>query len=109
MKQKTDICRGFVGRWKSADPLLEDVEHHISTSKGEYKISVIDTYDGEKAEVYDIQWDGDHLRYKLHWKSTGRFIKYSLTLLDKGKIGMSFEYSAQDILVKKPTTKSKQA
>lgn len=85
---------------------MEDVEHRISTSKGEYKVAVTDTFDGEKAEVYDVKWDGDRLQYKVHWPSTGRFIEYSLTHLEKEKVGISFKYSAQDIWIKKKPVKS---
>ena len=83
MKKKSELNRSLVGTWTSCDPFESCVEHRISTSKGEYKITVIDIDDNEKAEVYDVRWDGDRLQYCLHWPSTGRFSKNTLLLLEK--------------------------
>jgi len=73
----------------------------VTMPKGKLKIVAIDTEDDEKAEVYDVGWDGNRLTYSLHWNSTGRFTKNSLILLEKDKVGMTCTYTDQEILHRK--------
>ena len=107
MNKRSELCRGSVGRWESSDPFETFTEYRISISKGHYKVSACDVNDGEKAEVYDVKWDKSHLYFKLHWQSTGRFMKIRALLLEKGKVGIYYTYSAQEIWVKKPRAKKK--
>jgi hypothetical protein len=107
MKKNKELCRSLIGRWVSCDDWKSSVEHRISISKGEYKVSVTDLYDGEKGEVYDVKWDGTRLNYCVHWPSTGRFAKNSVALLEKGRLDLCYTYSEQDTLVKRPLAKQK--
>ena len=109
MKRKTDNGRHLVGTWISCDPWASSVEHRVTMAKGKIKVVAIDTEDSEKAEVYDVRWDGDRLNYCLHWKSTGRFSKNSLILLEKDKVGMTFTYTDQEILHRKTRDKASKA
>lgn len=90
------------GRWVSADPLLDQIEHHVRVENGEYRVSVTDSTDGEHAEVYDVRWDGERLSYCTHWASTGRFAKNSLTALGDDKLRLTYTYTAQEVLVRSP-------
>ena len=107
MNKRSELRRGLVGRWESADPCETFVEYRISISKEHYKVSARDTNDGERAEVYDVKWDADHIDFKVHWPSTGRFLRLKAFLMEKGKIGLYYTYSAQGIWVKKLPSKRK--
>lgn len=68
----------------------------------------VDTEDDERADVYDVNWDGISLRYCLYWRSTGRFSKERLMLVEKDKVAMTYTYTDEGILHRKPKqTRSK--
>jgi len=106
MKTKAKLNRDLFGTWESCDPTQSSVQHCVSNSKGQYKVAVLDVDDSEQAEVRDVKWDGTRLHYSLHWTSTGRFSKNSLILLAKDKVGLTYTYSDQEILQKRPTSKN---
>ena len=107
MKKKPELDRGLVGTWVSCDPWASCVEHRVTTSRGQYKLVAVDVDDDEKAEVYDITWDGERLHYCLHWKSTGRFSKNTLIRLEKDKVGLTYSYTDQEILHRKARQRKK--
>ena len=55
----------------------------------------------EAAEVFDVCWDGEHLRYSCHWPSTGRFVKNSLRRIEVDEVALTYTYTAQDTLKRK--------
>lgn len=85
----------FIGKWSSSDG-FSDVIVTISIEANEYNISVIDSSDDELAEVYEIKTKDGALFFKVHWPSTGRFIKYQFTSLPNGNIGVNYTYSGQE-------------
>lgn len=65
----------IAGIWKHCDG-FSDVEFTFSITDGTVGISVIDASDGERPEIYDVQWSESELvlRFAAHW-STGRLVK----------------------------------
>src|SRR5450759_3346865 len=98
MKKKNKPDKRLVGTWASCDPTQSSVRECISVSKGRFVVTAFDADDGEHAEVRDVGWDGVYLRYNLHWPSTGRFTKNTLTLLAKNRVGLTYMYSGQEVL-----------
>ena len=96
-----DLDQGLVGIWISCDPWGSEVEHRVSILQGNYKVELVDSIDGEAAEVFDVCWDGEHLRYSCHWPSTGRFVKNSLRRIEVDEVALTYTYTAQDTLKRK--------
>lgn len=72
--------RRIAGTWKHCDG-FSDVEFTFQVADGAVSISVLDTSDGERPEVYEIQWNERELtlRFAAHW-STGRLLKYRIMI-----------------------------
>ena len=102
MKRKSSIDRGLIGNWISYDENGSTIEHRISMAKGEYKVTCVDTYDGELAEVYDVKWDGNRLSYCLHWPSTRRFSRNSILRQSQDQVELTFTYTDTELLRRKP-------
>lgn len=90
----------FVGDWVPAD-LYSDIVISIAKNDAEYRVSVIDSHDDEKAEIYDVQYDGESLSFNVHWASNGRFVKYGLLLTENNAIRLIYTYSGQETWVRK--------
>ncbi|HUJ11711.1 MAG TPA: hypothetical protein VL171_17005 [Verrucomicrobiae bacterium] len=108
MKKKQPIDRGLTGRWTSCDEFGSTVEYRISIVRGEYRVGCVDTFDGERAEVYDIRGDGDRLRFCAHWPSTGRFSKNSVFWRGAGgadQAELTYTYTDTELLRRRPTKK----
>lgn len=85
----------------SYDEVGSSVEHRVAIVKGQFKVECVDTYDGERAEVYDVKWDGERLRYCLHWESTGRFSKNSMLHLTDGQVELTSTHTDAELLRRK--------
>lgn len=70
----------IVGTWKHHDGFSE-VEFSFSTEGGGITVTVIDKFDDETPEIYDVAWNEDELalRFAALW-STGRFVKYRVAV-----------------------------
>ena len=64
------------GAWKHCDGFSE-VEFLFSVAEGELTVSVVDGSDGERPEIYDVNWIESQLelRFAVLW-SSGRLTKY---------------------------------
>lgn len=94
----------LVGTWVSGED-FDDVAITVSRAGSKFRVSVIDTFDDEQAEVYDVKWDGRTLTYAAHWESTGRFVKARLQALSDGAIDYCYTYSKQETWHRKPSEK----
>lgn len=92
----------LIGDWVPAD-LYSDIVISISKESDEYIISVVDTDDDEKAEVYDVKYEKSELSFNVHWASNGRFIKYGLLLLSNNTVRLIYTYSGQETWVRQDT------
>ncbi|MGH1371782.1 MAG: hypothetical protein ACRBBW_07105 [Cellvibrionaceae bacterium] len=90
----------FVGEWVPAD-LYSDIVIAVEKEVDDYRVCVYDSCDGERAEVYDIQFDGTELSFNVHWSSNGRFIKYGLLLCANDTVRLIYTYSGQETWVRK--------
>jgi hypothetical protein len=70
----------IAGTWKHCDGFT-DVEFTFSVANGTVSVSIIDTSDGEKPDIYDVQWSEANLVlcFAAHW-STGRLLKYRVAV-----------------------------
>jgi len=89
----------LVGSWRCPDP-FSYVELRVEAAETGFHVTVVDTNDGESADVYDISWDGDALSFAAHWPSTGRLTKYRLLAVDHEAISVSYTYSGQETWVR---------
>ncbi|MDR1935297.1 MAG: hypothetical protein LBS49_06920, partial [Candidatus Accumulibacter sp.] len=46
----------IAGAWKHCDG-FSDIEFTFSVTNGELSVSVVDAYDGEMPEIYDVHWN----------------------------------------------------
>lgn len=85
----------LVGTWRCADDFTS-VEFQIVATAAAFNVSATDTEDGEVAEVYDVQWNGEAMTFAVHWVSTGRFTKYKLRAVTQKSVSVDFTYSGQE-------------
>ena len=85
----------LVGKWQATDG-FSDVIVSIEPKNNSFIVNVVDESDGEVAEVYETNFDGDALRFNVHWLGNGRFIKYRFLLTDKNTIDVTYTYSSQE-------------
>ena len=90
----------LVGDWVPAD-LYSDIVISVSKEDEEYKVSVVDSDDGEEAEVYEVNYAKGELSFNVHWSSNGRFIKYCLLLTTENTVRLIYTYSGQETWVKR--------
>ena len=91
-----DSNHPLVGNWKSADD-FDEVVISVFPEESSFEITVFDNSDGESAEIFDINYDGDTLSFVAHWASNGRLIKYRLLLQSEGTVNLTYTYSGQEI------------
>ena len=92
----------LLGDWVPAD-LYSDIVISITKEDDEYRVSVVDSNDGEQAEVYEVKYENTELSFNVHWSSNGRFIKYGLLLTSENTVRLIYTYSGQETWVKKKT------
>lgn len=85
----------IIGTWKHRDGFSE-VEFLISVKDGSVTVAVVDRFDGEAPEVYDVTWSESELtlKFSAHW-GTGRFVKYSVAVgpdPDRAQVTMTSTY-----------------
>ncbi len=68
--------KSITGTWKHCDG-FSDVEFTFSIVNGELSVSIVDTGDGERPDIYDVQWSESQLEasFAALW-SSGRLVKY---------------------------------
>jgi hypothetical protein len=92
----------FIGTWISDDEYGSDVEYNISIVGKELKVEAVDVNDGERAEIRDVEWDGDsNLSFSAYWQSSGRFAKCKFMLLSKNRVAFTYTYTDHEILHRK--------
>jgi len=97
-KQISDQRKRLAGTWKCCDG-FSDVRITVRLKAGHFTVSVLDMYDGEKPEVYDIAWNEKQLElsFAVHW-SSGRFVKYRFTpSLIEGRLDLTYSYVDQEV------------
>lgn len=92
-KEKTPT---LVGTWVNGDEYETDVEYQVSRGTKGFVVQAVDLFDGEKAEVYDIKWDGEALTFATHWPSTGRFVKCRFLAISPNRLDFNYTYSQQE-------------
>jgi hypothetical protein len=93
---------GLVGIWASQDPFSSGVEYDVKSTASGFSVTVRDTNDSEQAEVYDITWDGETLRFSAYWASSGRLGKCVFRLVDLDKIDFTYTYTDSELLLRRP-------
>lgn len=68
----------------------------VSRRGGRFQVKVVDRYDDERADVYDVKWDGEELTFAAHWPSTGRLVKTGLRALTHDAVNYRYTYSEQE-------------
>ena len=97
-KQTPDQKKRVVGAWKCCDH-FSDVVIKIGLRAGKFKVVVLDKYDDEKPEVYDIAWNEKQveLNFAVHW-SSGRFIRYRfMPSVALGRLELTYSYTDQEL------------
>ena len=93
-KPKRDL---LVGTWLNGSEWASEVEFTITRSGDSYAIRLRDGYDGEESEVFDTAWDGEVLSFATHWKSTGRFARYRLSLSSTNRLHVTYTYTDNEM------------
>ncbi|MFC3150026.1 hypothetical protein ACFOEK_03215 [Litoribrevibacter euphylliae] len=97
-----DSTHPLIGHWKSTDD-FDDVVVTITPKQNSFAVSVRDHADGEQAEIFETNYDGDTLSFAAHWASNGRLIKYRFLLQSEGTVNVTYTFSDQEIWQKQTT------
>lgn len=87
----------IVGVWVNGDEYKTDVEYQVSRKGEGFAIRAVDRFDGERAEVYDVNWDGEILTFSTHWPSSGRFVKCRLMAISPNRVDFTYTYTQQEM------------
>lgn len=90
----------LVGVWSSLDE-FSDVQIVIKATANGLDIEAVDKSDNEVAEVFGVECEEIKLAFNLHWPTTGRFIKYTFTLISSDKVDVTYTYSGQEVWLKR--------
>ena len=97
-KRIPDEKKRLVGTWRCCDH-FSDVVVKIGLRAGKFNVFVLDKYDGEKPEVYNVAWNEKQLElsFAAHW-SSGRFVRYRfMPSLVAGRLELTFTYTDQEL------------
>ena len=95
--KKRRKAQTLVGTWVNGDEYATEVEYHVSPRAKGFAVRAVDRFDGEKAEVYDVKWDGEALSFATHWPSTGRFVKCRLQAISPNRVDLTYTYTQQEM------------
>ena len=98
MKSKS----GIIGTWISVDD-VSTVEIRIAKKKKAYRVTAIDSFDGEIAAVSEEKYDGKTgvLSFATYWDSTGRFTRYRMMPSSKDKVEITYTHTDSEVLIRK--------
>ena len=93
----------LVGTWRGVDEWSTNIEYTIRRVKGTYSVTAIDTYDNEKANIYEEKWDKKKgiFSFAGYWNSTGRFMRCRIQLTAKDKIEFTYTYTDSETMIRK--------
>jgi hypothetical protein len=102
MKTSDSNSHLLAGTWITADEYGSDVEYIVTQVGKDMMVEAVDTHDGERAEIRDIEWDGDiALSFSAYWSSTGRFAKCKFSLSSENRVHFTFTYTDHETLHRK--------
>ncbi len=95
----------LVGTWKGST----NVEYTIRRRRGSYRVTAIDTFDNEKADIYEEKWDKKNgiFSFAGHWNSTGRFMRCRIHLTANDKIEFIYTYTDSETMIRKQKQKKR--
>jgi hypothetical protein len=91
----------LVGTWASADEFDSHVEYVISSRSNGFAVRAIDSFDGEEADIFEVNWDGEALTFATHWNSTGRFARCRFLVQSNDHVDFTYTYTDQALLHRK--------
>lgn len=84
----------FVGRWIAGNDRHTTTTIEIKIVHGHLVVCAIDGSNGERAEIQDLTYGNDEVRFASHW-SSGKTTTYRLLLSD-GRLVVHFTFSDTD-------------
>jgi hypothetical protein len=92
--------------WRTASEWSQ-VEYRVSRKKGDFCVVAVDTFDNERADVFEAKWNArtDILSFACHWNCTGRFLRCRLQAIMKDKIELTYTYTDTELYIR--ATKSR--
>jgi hypothetical protein len=106
VQKKNEKPHTLVGTWVNGDEYATEVEYIVSSAGEGFAVSVVDRFDGEEGEVYDVRWDGTVLSFAVHWSSTGRLVKARLLAISPNRVDYIYTYTEQETWHRKVTEPS---
>ncbi len=93
----------IVGIWRSVGEFGSQVEYHVRKKGPGYSVSARDASDGELADVFEEKWDAGAraLTFAVHWKSTGRFLRCRIQLIEPDQVELTYTFTDTEPLVRK--------
>lgn len=102
--KRTGMRDSLVGIWRSGSELGSDVEITLRRKGASYSVDVCDAFDGEKADIFEIAWDGSEFSFAAHWNSTGRFARYRIRSVSEDRISLTYTYTDTEMYHRRQNT-----
>ena len=101
-KKESTKKHPLVGSWVSGTEYGSDIEYIVTSHGTGFRVRVIDRYDEEVADVFEVKWDGEILSFATHLNSTGRFLRVRLQALAENEVSHTYTYTEMEIWQRKP-------
>lgn len=88
------------GIWVNSCEYFADIEYHITIKDDTTWVSVINSYDGEKGEIYDTHREKETLFFSIYAPSSGHFRKCQFQLLSSNQALLTHTYTERCILIR---------
>ena len=92
----------IVGTWVSVED-ASSVEFCIAKKKSGYRVTVIDSFDGEIPAISEEKYDVKTgiFSFALYWDSTGRFTRYRMKQSSEDKLEITYTHTDSEVLIRK--------
>lgn len=100
---KTTKKHPLIGSWVNGDEYSTEVEYIVSGKAPQFKVRVVDRFDGEVGEVRDVLYDAgtDTLSLSVYWASTGRFLKVRMHAISPNRISYNYTVTENQMWFRK--------
>jgi len=77
-------------------------QYTISVIDEQFRVTGLDSVDGEEFMIYDVGYDGESIRFVSLMPSTGRTGRNWMRIVDKDKVEYRFTFTERELWVRKP-------
>lgn len=81
----TQFPKSLLGTWEPDNDGYSTVRFTLRAGRTRPLVSAVDTHDGERLRVSDVDWDGEALRFRIYTPSTGWSVDHEWRSIGRAK------------------------